>query len=267
MWHVKYNIYQYYIILHNITFVSSCPQNPTVWLSEWLGYESTQNLLIHSARVCYGLLSVAVFVFHAHLKWAWALVRGLLLWMLSLHCVSLRYKVLQSVTTCCPTRCNVLRFTLCSSNFFAFTRVLLRERRTICARWLLCSTTWVSCLVLQMPLQMRSSWCDEKCHFCILLWVCLYCIVLLHDATCEKMSCFLQCSCSDCLKVVFRTNQELQQIQLRAQLRAQLFSVVALVSRSSSNPFSVHLSDTSCYRLEICSLWPENIFIIVNRSS
>ena len=45
-------------------------------------------------------------------------------------------------------------------------------------------------------------------------------------------------------------------------------SVVALVSRSSSNPFSVHLSvDTSCYRLEICSLWPENIFVIVNRSS
>jgi len=147
--------------------------------------------LLGSARVCSRLLSF----FHAHLKWAWALVRGLLLWMLSLHCISLRYKVLcncykvlQSVTTCCPTRCNVLRFTLCSSNFFAFTRVLLRERRTICARWLLCSTTWVSCLVLQMPLQMRSSWCDEKCHFCILLWVCLYCIVLLHVKKCHAFS-------------------------------------------------------------------------------
>lgn len=226
--------------------------------------------LLGSARVCSRLLSF----FHAHLKWAWALVRGLLLWMLSLHCISLRYKVLcncykvlQSVTTCCPTRCNVLRFTLCSSNFFAFTRVLLRERRTICARWLLCSTTWVSCLVLQMPLQMRSSWCDEKCHFCILLWVCLYCIVLLHVKNVMLSPMLLLGLSQSCFQNKPRTAADSVR-SLHAVACTVVCSVVALVSRSSSNPFSVHLSvDTSCYRLEICSLWPENIFVIVNRSS
>ena len=100
--------------------------------------------------------------------------------MLSQHCVSSRsssiswrYKVLKHV----KTRCSL------SSVSHSAARTSSRSLESSCVKGEQfvqrdCHpATWVSGLVLQMPLQMRSSWCDEQVSACMCMCVCV-CLVL-----------------------------------------------------------------------------------------